>query len=460
MTASSSDSKINRRRFLKYVGAGAVAAGGAATAYYLYGIPLERKPEVPIPTTTRINRPPVVSEIKIRPSYINPTTEYVVQFSHDSYDPDGDHLITTWLIDWKEVSHEPDYSTKLPEGHHSLTLKVSDGKSQTSKYATVTVDPDQIYPTKPLHLKYKGVRYFVGPMTPEWVLPSPSNEEMDEQLDTIHDDLGCNAIIVVGGEPSEDRMIECGEIAIDKGFERVYLQPGYINATVDETIEKIGRFAAKVRTLREQSDTVVYMVGHEFVLETAIIRGQDFFERFRNANKGIDWDKVRSALPRMFKRIIDVCDTNYGYPISYAATPPEAYDDLVPWSHPSFESVGIDAYIHDFLGWDENWMIDLLNRLKRYRKPVHCPDFGMTSYAGADKWGGWSPLYVADNPYDEEPQGRFTRRTLDMFNRARIDGCFWVQYNDIWDKGHGLYHPVTRKRKKGFYMYKSYQRTP
>jgi hypothetical protein len=82
----------------------------------------------------------------------------------------------------------------------------------------------------------------------------------------------------------------------------------------------------------------------------------------------------------------------------------------------------------------------------------------MMSYSGADKWGGWVPLYVDQNPYDEEPQVRFTKRTLNILNQAKIDGCFWVMYNDNFDRGHGLCNPQTKKRKKGFYMYKSYQR--
>jgi hypothetical protein len=161
----------------------------------------------------------------------------------------------------------------------------------------------------------------------------------------------------------------------------------------------------------------------------------------------------------MFRRIINVCKVKYGYPISYAATPPEAYYDLVPWEDPAFESVGIDAYIHDLPGLGETWIIALLDRLKRFRKPVCCADFGMMSYAGADKFGGANPLYVSQYPNDEEPQARYAKRELDMLNRARIDGCFGVQYNEQgFDKGHALYNPLTRKRKKRVYMYKSYQR--
>jgi hypothetical protein len=46
---------------------------------------------------------------------------------------------------------------------------------------------------------------------------------------------------------------------------------------------------------------------------------------------------------------------------------------------------------------------------------------------------------------------------LKVSNRARIDGYFYTQYDDpcFFDKGFGLYNGF--KRKKVFYMYKSYQ---
>jgi hypothetical protein len=47
-------------------------------------------------------------------------------------------------------------------------------------------------------------------------------------------------------------------------------------------------------------------------------------------------------------------------------------------------------------------------------------------------------------------------------NRAKIDGYYYTVYNDnpYFEKGYGLYNPLTKKRKRGFYMYKSYQRVP
>ncbi|MBS7622865.1 hypothetical protein KEJ39_04220 [Candidatus Bathyarchaeota archaeon] len=212
----------------------------------------------------------------------------------------------------------------------------------------------------------------------------------------------------------------------------------------------------KVKDLREMSDTVVYMVGHEFINETATVKSGGYFDHFVNIPKY--WSAIQAALPRMFRRIIDICKKNYDYKITYAATPPEAYYNLIPWEDPAFESIGLDAYLDNRWGMDENWMFNLISRLKVYRKPILDPDFGMMSYAGADKWESMSPAYIYNNFYDEGPQVRYGERMLKFLNRAKIDGCFWVQYNDNLDRGHGLYHPTSRKRKKGYYMYKSYQR--
>lgn len=442
---------MNRRRFLKC--AGATAAAVSTSALGLNHL---------LPSV-KANNPPV-PDFSYTPRYLLPSADQIIQFTNLSTSPDGNPLTFVWSVDGNVASDEKDFSAILPAGQHQIQLKVSDDNATRSKTTAITVETDQMYPTKLLNLRYKGVRYYAGSVQPYAKdIPNPSNEEMDEQLNTIHNELGCNAITVCGGEISEDRIIQCGLIAIDKGFERIYVNPSYNDSTVDETIDKIGKFATKLRNLREKSDAVVYMVGHEFQLETAIGSGATHDERWRNSlNSPQYWNKVTEVLPPMFKRIIEVCKTNYGYPITYAATQPEARDNLIPWYDPSFESVGIDAYLTDANGWNENWMINLLNTLKQFGKPIHCFDFGMETYAGADKYGGANPLYLDDNPYDEEPQARYIVRELNMLNQARIDGCFWGQrYNDKGlgnARGHALYNPLTHKRKKGFYMYKSYQR--
>ena len=43
------------------------------------------------------------------------------------------------------------------------------------------------------------------------------------------------AIIISGGEDYEDKLIECGQLAIEKGFERIHIQPRYMSATPSES---------------------------------------------------------------------------------------------------------------------------------------------------------------------------------------------------------------------------------
>jgi hypothetical protein len=472
---------ISRRSFLKYAAASIAAIGAAAGVYYSGRKREETFTSQPSTTTTiqtietlriteKTNRPPelpLVCErkgsppllvckeaIEIWPKYINPTTEYEIRLSHNAYDPDGDPLTTTWLIDGEEVSHEPRYFTKLPEGEHLIGLRVSDGMEERGAETRVTVEPDRIYPTKPLSVRYKGMRMTVG-----WKgMPHIPIDFTDEKLDIIRNELGCNAVIIFGNTEFEDDLVEAGRLAIEKKFDRIYVAPMYLDFTIEETVERIGKFAGKVKRLREISDSVIFMVGHEFILDSSsFVPGVTYEERELNAWKGrTNWVKLRSILPCAFNKIISLCEQNYGYQITYAASIGE--ENLVPWSNPIFESVGIDAYIWNRVGWTENWIIDLLKRLKKFGKPVNTTEWGCLTYKNASE--DWQITAGMEKyPYDEDEQANYIRQYCEMLNKAKINGAFYTQIDDERPKGYGLYlRSVTGKmrRKKGFYMYKSY----
>jgi len=444
-------------------GAGCAAAVGISYLTKEHWYPLIRGPlvESPAPTiTTPENNPPYANFEWERPICLNPSVGQKVSFSNLSRDPDNDALSYDWYIDGKLEGHSEGFSVRFKEaGQHIVRLEVSDGKLRSEKEITIYgIEPDQIYPTKSLHVKYKGINYSAANLAPGWAIPTPSKEEMDEQLDTIRDDLGCNSIIISAGGNYEDCLIECGKLAIEKGFERIYISPRYIDATPDETVERIEKFASKAKSLREQSENIVFMVGHEFGIDTiGITPGNNWIERATYQTTHNDWlDRVRTKVPVMFSRIIPICRRNYGYEIAYAAAVWEI--DSVPWSDPMFESVCTNAYIMDRFGWTENWVIQHLSSLRRYGKPIISSEWGCMTFSGAGRVSAAGPLFFAENPYDEDGQANYIKRYCNMLNLEKIDGCFYTQYNETWDKGYGLYHPVTRKRKKGFYMYKSYER--
>lgn len=473
------NSGVDRRRFLKYVGAGIAGVAAAGAGYYLYDrqrayIPATSQAttvtsasQATIITSMKINSPPVVSGIRVKPEWINPTSEYTVELSYDGYDPDNDPLNTTWLIDGKEGGHENKYATKLPEGAHDIILKVCDVAdnrtlSETTRYRTITVETDQIYPTRQLHIKHKGMRMMVG-----WKgMPHTPIDITDEKLDIIQNELGCNAVIIFGNTEFEDDLIEAGRLAIQKGFDRIYIAPMYLDVPLDETVENIGKFARKVRDLRQMSESIVFMVGHEFTFDSyGLVPGETYPERLAYPFEHSHWDaRVKAALPGAFKRIIGLCEDKYGYQITYAATVGECESNLVPWSHPIFESVCTNAYLYDKIGWTESWIIKHLSGLKIFRKPVNSTEWGCLTYEGASREWGFTDEDLARYPYDEDEQARYIARYCNMLNKAKIDGAFYTQFDDERLKGYGLYSANVglysgKKRKKGFYMYKSYQRT-
>jgi hypothetical protein len=180
----------------------------------------------------------------------------------------------------------------------------------------MTVEPDQLYPTKPLRLKYKGVNYAAARTAPEFSsIPTPTSEETDEQLTTIRNELGCNAIVIQAGDGYEDNVVDCSRIALQKGFDRVYAYVRYMNSTLDQTVEKLGNLARRVRSLREASSSFVFVIGVEFGLSmSGIIPGATWFDRVRYAVENPDWwNLVKSREPEILGKILPVIRSNYGY---------------------------------------------------------------------------------------------------------------------------------------------------
>jgi hypothetical protein len=449
---------LNRRKFLKYAGATATVVGASALGLGYLVEPQTTSVGTTATTTTasKFNHPPV-AQFDYTPKRLNPTEQQTVQFTNLSMDLDNDALKYAWFVDDQLVSENKDYSARLPVGEHLIRLNVSDSQAGDVTEKMVTVEPDQIYPTKKLNVKYKGVNYFAGRPVPTWWNdPTPKTEEVDEQLDTIRDELGCNSILILAGSDTESNLIEAGKLAIEKEFERIYLSPYYCDATIDETAEKIAEFSEQVKSLREVSASIVFMFGHElsFAMK-GITPGDTWDERIAYPAKHNNWTKlVSTKLPGVLKRIIQVCKENYGYQVAYAASWPEL--DSIPWSDPIFESVCMDAYIVESTFQTKDWIANRLSGLKRFGKPVIASEFGCETFTGAGSVeNGW--LIQNQRSYDEDEQANYIKRYCDMLNNIRIDGAFWWAYNEEDVKGYGLYNGLNRR--KGFYMYKSYQRT-
>jgi hypothetical protein len=348
-------------------------------------------------------------------------------------------------MDNQPASTDKDYYAKLPVGEHQVELETSDP------------EPDQIYPVRQLFVKQKGVNYCAGRL-PGTALPTPGVEEMNEQLGTIHDELGCNAIIIYSGGEFEDNLLECATLAVGKGFDMIYVQPRYIDSSISDLMLRTGSFAKRLRPLSESAASIAFCAGHELSMDTAgIIPGDTYAERTTYIMNNKTWTSlVQKEFPPLIQEVMQVCRDNYGREVAYAASSAEM--NLVPWADPIFESVNVDLYVSETYGLSESLVLSILSGLKRFGKPVNSTEWGCPTFTGAGPISSaWSVEYAKQQPYDEDEQANYIQQYCETLNSATVNGSFYTLYNDdFFPRGYGLYNGM--KRKKGFYIYKSYQR--
>jgi beta-glucosidase/6-phospho-beta-glucosidase/beta-galactosidase len=163
----------------------------------------------------------------------------------------------------------------------------------------------------------------------------------------------------------------------------------------------------------------------------------------------------------LLQDLVKISSNHSEGPISYAAGFWEV--DAVPWER--FDVIGVNAYVQPKDNQTEDAVVSKLKGLKGYSKPVHVTEFGCCSYTGAAECGGGGAY--SDGPYDEDEQANYYRRYLDLINRVKVDGCFTWIFSEVyaWDegksvRGFSIINNITESRKKAFYVYKSYQRSP
>jgi len=202
------------------------------------------------------------------------------------------NLEYSWIIDERKVSSDLDCSMWLPTGEHKIRLNVSDRMKeafterslsisegqQMSIDKAVTVDPAVLsaYREKALRVKIKGIGYLTG--MPQWGNKFPSEDEMQEHLEVIRNELRCNGIRITGY--NDDDVLRCAQIAIEKRFDCILLNPRYIDCDHQDTMERLAAFAEKAEELRQRTSAIELQVGNELCIDSlGIWKGETYTER-------------------------------------------------------------------------------------------------------------------------------------------------------------------------------------
>jgi hypothetical protein len=276
-------------------------------------------------------------------------------------------------------------------------------------------------------VKRKGVCYDVGrEMLGRSWRPEFDPQIVRRELEVIRDDLHCNAVRLQGQDP--ERLRIAAEGALNLGLE-VWFSPELWDHDADETLAYLKAAARTAHGLEAQwPGRVVFSVGSELTFfMRGFVPGANVLKRLASPQLV---EIIRSGahnvpLNRFLGRAAEAVRSEFRGPLTYASLPFEVVD----WS--PFDWVGGDFY-RDARSRDR--YPEVLERFRRFGKPLANMEFGCCTFRGAEDLGGrgwqivdyrrWIPRLTGDYVYDQGSQARELADLLRVNDSAGVDATF------------------------------------
>jgi hypothetical protein len=280
-------------------------------------------------------------------------------------------------------------------------------------------------------MRGKGISYDTGYIIKGRNVREPFDPEVVErELRIVRDDLHCNAVRVMGGDP--ERLELAATYAADLGLE-VWFSPYPLELTADELLSLFADCAERAERLRQRGAEVVFVTGAELsLMNNGFLPGDTFDERLEALDEP---HRLRELIPEVAARVDEflakataLVRERFGGKITYAAIQLERVD----WTR--FDIVSVDLYRS----------IEVADRFAEgvrahvaLGKPVAITEFGSATYRGADDRGArgleiveydkdtGAPVRLnGDYVRDEEGQARCLRELLEVFEAEGVDSAF------------------------------------
>mgnify|MGYP001460023524 CR=1 FL=1 len=283
-------------------------------------------------------------------------------------------------------------------------------------------------------MRAKGIAYDTG----FCYRGSVSRERFDpevvrRELAIIRDDLHCNAVQVVGGDPG--RLEGAARIAAELGLE-VWFSPYPLELAPDEILSLFTDCAERAERLRESGAEVVFVAGVELsIMNRGFVPGDTLQERlgrlFSEPGRRERLTEVSARFNDFLVRAVPEIRRRFSGRITYASIPFERPD----WS--LFDIVAVELIRNAEVAGQYR---DGVRRLVAGGKPVAITGFGASTYAGAGDRGArgmeiveydeatQAPLRL-DGVYarDEDGQAASIREVLEIFDDEGVDSAFvWL----------------------------------
>lgn len=279
-------------------------------------------------------------------------------------------------------------------------------------------------------MRGKGIAYSTGfVVNGENSLPRFDLEVVRRDLAVIRDDLHCNAVHLVGGDP--ERLEQAARCAADLGLE-VWFSPYPLELTTQEVLELFADCAERAERLRAGGASVVFVAGVELsIMNHGFMPGENFAQRLELLLGQPEGRAERMAaaaglLGEFLVEAVARVRSLFGGKVTYACIPFEQVDwelfDIV-----SFELIR-SAEVADRFA-------EGVRTLVAQGKPVAVTGFGTAAWRGSADVAPRS-MEIVENVNgrpagikegyvrDEDEQARYVIELLEIFDAEGVDSAF------------------------------------
>jgi hypothetical protein len=251
------------------------------------------------------------------------------------------------------------------------------------------------------------------------------------ELAIIRDDLHCNAVQIIGGDP--DRLELAAGAAAELGLE-VWFSPYPLELDPEQIRTLFRDCAERAERLRQQGATVVFVAGVELsVMNRGFLAGESPEERIEQLLSQPDRraDAMRELGVRINTFLRDAAATireRFQGKLTYAAIQFEQVD-WAPFDMVTFELIRSAEVADRFR--------DGVRTLAQGPKPLAITGFGTAAYRGAGDRGGRVMEVVEHDPKtkapvrlngvyerDEAGQAAYLSELLEIFETEGVDSAF------------------------------------
>jgi hypothetical protein len=256
-------------------------------------------------------------------------------------------------------------------------------------------------------------------------------EVVRRELQIIRDDLQCNAVRVMGGDP--ERLEFAATYAAELGLE-VWFSPYPLELTTDELLSLFADCAERAERLRRRGAAVVFVTGAELsLMNKGFLPGETLEERFELLHEP---HRLRELIPQVTARVNEflaeaaaLVRERFRGKITYAAI---QHFERVDWTR--FDIVSVDLYRSIEVA---DRFTEGVRAIVAQGKPVAITEFGAATYRGAgdraargleiveyDKDTGAPVRLNGEYVRDEEGQAKYLLELLEVFEAGGVDSTF------------------------------------